>query len=76
MLAVLDQLTEYFEMGKTIPGTRSSHHFSPISMMKISHKLTSEENILATFNFSQDESKIMIVPNVSSYVSCVYDSIW
>ena len=36
-------LEDCFAKSKTVPGTRSSHHFVPISCNKIAHKLSSED---------------------------------
>ena len=43
MTDVRESLKIRFSKGKTIPGTRSCHHFIPLSTSKISHKLTSED---------------------------------
>ena len=40
---VRKSLEERFSRGNTVPGTRSSHHFIPISSSKIAHKLSSED---------------------------------
>ena len=40
---VRKSLEERFSRGNTVPGTRSSHHFIPLSSSKIAHKLSSED---------------------------------
>ena len=43
MVNVRADLEDCFAKSKTVPGTRSSHHFVPISCNKIAQKLTSED---------------------------------
>ena len=44
---------ERFSRGNTVPDTRSSHHFIPLSSSKIAHKLSSEDESLAgTYDFN------------------------
>ena len=45
MANVRADLEDRFVKSKTMPGTRSSHHFVQISSYKIAHKLTSEESL-------------------------------
>ena len=40
---VCKSLEERLSSGNTVPGTRSSHHFIPLSSSKIAHKLSSED---------------------------------
>ena len=37
---------ERFSRGSTVPGTRSSHHFVPLSLSKIARKYAREDEIL------------------------------
>ena len=49
MVDVRKQLQKRFDGGKTVPGTRSSHHFIPLSSSTIGHKLTSEDKNMCTY---------------------------
>ena len=45
-------LSTRFESGKTIPGTRSFHHFSPLSEGEVTYKRVSDDEVVAgTFKF-------------------------
>ena len=46
-------LEDCFAKSKTVPGTRSSHHFVPISFNKIAHKPTSEDRKSPQFDFEK-----------------------
>ena len=46
-------LEDDFAKSKTVLGTRSSHHFVPISCNKITLKLTSEEIEFLQFDFNK-----------------------
>ena len=77
MVVTRKSLEERFTKGDTVPGTRSSHHFVPISSSKIGHKLCSEDDsYVSTHNF--DLPTILhecdIVP--MQYVTCMHDSVW
>ena len=50
---VCADLEDRFAKSKTVPGTRSSHHFVPISCNKIAHKLTSEDREFLQFDFDK-----------------------
>ena len=69
------QLKERFETGKTVPGTRSYHHYIPISKFEISFKRTSEHQCVDRFILSKAVmSDVLIVPNLNDFVACKYDS--
>ena len=53
MVHVCADLEDRFAKSKTVPGTRSSHHFVPISCNKIAHKLTSEDREFLQFDFDK-----------------------
>ena len=40
-----------FARGDKVPGTRSSHHFVPLSTSRIGHKLTMDESCADIFDF-------------------------
>ena len=76
-VVVRESLVARLKLGRTIPGTRSSHHFIPTSTSSISHYLTSEDTkAAASFNFDSTPQPIEVNPTVSSYVTCVYDTFW
>ena len=79
MRNVREQLEIRFEKGKTLPGTRSFHHFVPQSRSNISFKITSnDEKFSGSFNFFNDESfeLDMKMITIGRFVSCRYDTFW
>ena len=49
-------------MGKTIPGTRSFHHFVPLSKFEVATKRLSEEEMFTLkFQFKQGEAQLEVV---------------
>lgn len=58
----------------TLPGTRSSYHFIPLSSSQIGHKLSSEDDL---FVHIHDISASVDIGDIgSSYVTSVYNSFW
>ena len=53
MVNVCADLEDRFAKSITVPETRSSHHFVPISCNKIAHKLTSEDREFLQFDFDK-----------------------
>ena len=53
MVNVRADLEDCFAKSKTMPGTRSSHHFAPRSWNKIGHKLTFENREFLQFDFNK-----------------------
>ena len=79
MLNIRQHLKVRFEKGRTLPGTRSCHHFVPQSRCKISYKTTSdEENFSGSFALYNDKSQELDTTMfaVSQFVSCRYDTFW
>ena len=78
MVNVHADLEDCFAKSKTETGTRSSHHFVPISCNKIAHKLTSEDREFLQFDFDKSLTKEIDINNtkVFSYVSCIYNIFW
>ena len=78
MVNVRTDLEEHFAKSKIVPGTRSSHHFVPISCNKIAHKLTSEDGNFLQFDFDKSLTKEIDIKNIKCflYVSCIYDTFW
>ena len=68
-----------FDKGKTLPGTKSFHHFISISTSNITYKITcNEESIQGSFDLFNDESLKLDITKftVSKFVSCHYDTFW
>ena len=78
MVNVRAELEDGFAKSKTVPGTRSSHHFVPISCNKIAHKLTSEGSEFLQFDFNKSLTEEIDIKKIKcfSYVSCIYDTFW
>ena len=77
MQEVRKEMEKRYEDGDTVPGTRSSHHFIPLSSSKIGHKLCSEDESFVDvhdFNIPSPVDIGSITP--SSYVTCSYNSFW
>ncbi|KAG1655656.1 hypothetical protein GQR58_024414 [Nymphon striatum] len=69
----------WYGMGKTVPGTRSYHHYTPISTTEISYKRTSEHEFEQHFNLSKAVQVInddAPLPNLNNFVACRYDTFW
>ena len=74
---VRKSLEERFSRGNTVPGTRSSHHFIPISSSKIAHKLSSEdESHVGTHDFNLPTTFPLCHIRTMTYVACLCDSFW
>ena len=77
MLEEREQMEKRFKEGKTVPGTRSSHHFIPQSASQIGHKLCSEDVSFADIHDFKIPTRVDIGDIApSSYISCVYNSLW
>ena len=77
MQEVRIEMEKRYEDGHTVPGTRSSHHFIPLSPSKIGHKLCSEDESFVDvhdFNIPSPVDIGSITP--SSYITCSYNSFW
>ena len=74
------ELEERFSTAKTVPGTRSFHHFIPVSENTIATKRISEDekhSLVFCFN-SEQQPKSMSMSQIlmSSYIACVYNNQW
>ena len=77
MIDVREKINKRVEDGRTVPGTRGSHHFVPQGGTKISHKLCSEdESFAATFDFKIPCHVLLSDVTPSTYVTCVYNGFW
>lgn len=64
-----------FQMGQTIPGTRSFHYFKPASHEVITAKrVSSDSEILLKQNIFMTIPAVK--PNLNSFVACVYEQNW
>ena len=61
---------------KSVPGTRSSCNFVPISCNKIAHKLTSEDGELLQLDFDKSLIEEIDIKNIKCFlfVSCIYNT--
>lgn len=75
-------LNKRFEVAETVPGTRSFHHYIPLSENTIGFKRTSEDKELQSFNllsgYSQSSMKQVLIRNLkpTDFVACKYDEFW
>ena len=78
MVNVHADLEDCFAKSKTETGTRSSHHFVPISCNKIAHKLTSEDREFLQFDFEKSLTEEIDIKNINFFVyaCCIYDIFW
>ena len=70
MVNVCADLEDHFAKSKTVPETRSSHHFVPISCNKIAHKLTSEDREFLQFDFDKSLTKEIDIKNIKGFSIC------
>ena len=81
MTSVRKFLNARFENGRTVPGTRSYHHYVPLSTSKIAYKRTSEDiGYHNTFELIRGKytEEVVLIPkfNLMDFVACKYDSFW
>ena len=71
-------MEDCFAKSKTMPGTRSSYHFGPISCNKIAHKLTSDDREFLQFDFNKSLTEEIDTKNIKCflYVSCISNTCW
>ena len=77
MVKVRADLEKRYQGGDTVPGTRASHHFVPVSSSRIAHKLTSEDDAFIDvhdFNVPTIFQITELTP--STYITCKYNSFW
>ena len=78
MVNVRADLEDRFAKSKTVPGTRNSHDFVPISSNKIAQKLSSEDREVLEFDFDKPLTEDIDIENIKCflYVNCIYDTFW
>ena len=78
IVSVCVDLEDRFAKSKTVPVTRSSHHFVSTSCSKIAHKLTSENREFLQFDFDKSLTEKIDIKKIKcfSHVSCMYNTFW
>ena len=77
MVEVREKMEKRFEDGKTVPGTRSSHHFIPQSASQIGHKLCSEDDSFVEIHDFQIPTRVDIGDITSlACTTCWGGSVW
>ena len=72
MVNVRADLEDHFAKSKTVPGTRSSHHFVPISCNKNAYKLTSEDGEFLQFDFDKSLTEEIDIKHQVFFVCQLY----
>ena len=68
----VESLEKRYEGGDTVPSTQSSHHFVPMSSLRIVHKLTSEdESYVDIHDFNIPTLFEIGDISPSAYVTCI-----
>ena len=73
----LENLKNYMKGWDTVPGTRDSHHFVPLSSSRTGHNLTSEDESYVDIHDLNVPTLFEIGDiSPSAYVTCIYNSFW
>ena len=79
MVDVRKKLEARFQIGRTIPGTRSFHHFEPFGPYTVCYKRTSDSKDFAgTFNISGGGNQLILLKDLQAneYIACHYEKQW
>ena len=79
MVDVRKKLEARFQIGRTIPGTRSFHHFEPFGPYTICYKRTSDSKDFAgTFNISGGGNQLILLKDLQAneYIACHNEKQW
>ena len=80
MVAVRENLRPWYELGDTIPGTRSCHHFVPTSKYTIEGKqLSIDTTVFITHSFLgmlAPQNKNLESLKCNDYITCCFDGLW
>ena len=77
MVEVREKMEKRFRDGKTVPSTKSSHQFIPQSASQIGQKLCSEDDSFVDIHDFKIPTRVDIGDIApSSYISCMYSSLW
>ena len=71
-------MKDHYTMAKTVSGTRSFHHFVPLSATKVATKKLSEDDKYdLEFQFCNTMHVTVTELEVNQYIDCVYDhAVW
>ena len=79
MVDVRKKLEARFQIGRTIPGTRSFHHFEPFGPYTVCYKRTSDsKDFVGTFNISGGGNQLILLKELQAneYIACHYEKQW
>lgn len=78
LMEARQELEGRFTKAKTVPGTRSFHHFEPNSEDSVATKRISfDANFCSIFSFSADSNLVkMSDVGLHNYIACIYDDLW
>ena len=80
MVAVKDNLKPQYELGDTVPGTRSYHHFVPTSQYTIEGKqFTVDTTVFITYSFLDmpaPQNETIESLKCNDYITCYFDEFW
>ena len=80
MVAVRENLTPCYELGYTVPGTRSCHHFVPTSQYTIEGKqLSIDTTVFISHSFllmPAPQNETLESFKCNDYITCCFDGFW
>ena len=78
MVAVKENLKHRYELGDTVPGTMSCHHFVPTSHYTIEGKqLSIDTTVVITHSFwTYQHHKVRLLCDLIDYKTCCFDGFW
>ena len=80
MVQVRDSLEARYFLGDTVSGTRSCHHFEPISTTLIKGKRLSDDQVYYikdhSFSAMPTASEIAATLKPNDYATCIFDRFW
>ena len=69
-----------YQLGDTVPGNRSCHHFGPSSTTLIKGKQLSDEHVYTikdhSFSALPTASEIALTLKPNDYATCIFDGFW
>ena len=77
MVSVREKRLTTFESGRTIPGTRSYHHYSPVSQTEIGYKrVNDDKDVAGKFSFCNRNAEDFSKLKTMEFIACHYDTFW
>ena len=81
MTEIRERLEKRYKLGSTVPGTRNSHYFEPVSTGKIQGKFVCADtpfSICHTFSQPDEHIHTDMIKSLKpmDYVTCIYDNYW